>query len=526
MKIFTEKNFSKLIFLNATIGALMMLLGVIGYTYWDSEANLKKELLQMEEQYIKNKKISVRESVLDFIRSIDMRQKTTNTMLRSTLKDQVEQIHSIAMHLYQKNAVTMDKDTLEELIIEVIRPITFNNERNYFFIRSMSGMTKLWPSDPEQEGKSVYNNSELQVLNSVFTTVRQQGSGFNEYLWPKPGEDNDKLYQKIAYIKHFEPFDWYIGSSDYLVEVERDAQQHVTNIINQHASRTDDEYMFILDLRSMKGGEKFATMLVSPNHPDPLDNLLSDEYQDMQGETFRENFLNGLKKHGEVFVKYKNQKPETDKVRPKMSYFKLYPKWSWIIARGFYFDDLIDQINLIKGDHQKKIREKIYISLVILCVIFLGSLSISLLFAYKVTNVSFTSQEVINTQELALPLIYLRHLKGANWKFQIILFLCTGIFFGLSWKFPQINLSTLPFVLLALLSLLIVKEVLIEYRIKKGIFGTNRTEARALIEFIIKNSDDIDFTDSNGSLRRALLPAAEPASTEQPLPAFGEEATA
>ena len=53
MKIFTEKNFSKLIFLNATIGALMMLLGVIGYTYWDSEANLKKELLQMEEQYIK-----------------------------------------------------------------------------------------------------------------------------------------------------------------------------------------------------------------------------------------------------------------------------------------------------------------------------------------------------------------------------------------------------------------------------------------------------------------------------------------
>ena len=175
---------------------------------------------------------------------------------------------------------------------------------------------------------------------------------------------------------------------------------------------------------------------------------------------------------------------------------------------------------------KKKIREKIYISLVILCVIFLGSLSISLLFAYKVTNVSFTSQEVINTQELALPLIYLRHLKGANLKFQIILFLCTGIFFGLSWKFPQINLSTLPFVLLALLSLLIVKEVLIEYRIKKGIFGTNRTEAKALIEFIIKNSDDIDFTDSNGSLRRALLPAAEPASTEQPLPAFGEEATA
>ena len=387
MKIFSEKNIGKLIILNSSLVALLMWLGIVAHTFWDSKINLKMELLQMEEDYIKNKKISVRESVLDFIRSIDMRDKTTHTVLRRTLKDQVEQIHSIALHLYQQNAATMNKDALEKLIIDAIRPVTFNNGRNYFFIRSMSGITKLWPPDPEQEGKSIYNNSNenrLQVFNNMFATARHNGSGFNEYLWPKPGEDKNKLFQKIAYIKRFEPFDWYIGSGDYLVEVERDAQQHVTNIINQHASRTDDEYMFILDLRSMKGGEKFATMLVNPNHPDPLDNLLSDEYQDMQGEKFREKFLNGLKEHGEVFVKYRDQKPGTDEVRPKMSYFKLYPKWSWIIARGFYFDDLLAQIDRLKAQHEKTFYEKIKISLAILCFILLSALCISLLFSHKV----------------------------------------------------------------------------------------------------------------------------------------------
>jgi len=387
MKIFSEKNIGKLIILNSSLVALLMWLGIVAHTVWDSEINLKMELLQMEEEYIKNKKISVRESVLDFIRSIDMRHKTTDAMLRRTLKDQVEQIYSIALHLYRQNATTMNKDRLERLIIEAIRPITFNNGRNYFFIRSMSGITKLWPPVPEQEGKSIYNNSNenrLQVFNSMFATVRHHGSGFNEYLWPKPGEDTDKLYQKIAYIKHFEPFDWYIGSGDYLVEVERDAQQHVTNIINQHASRTDDEYMFILDLRSMKGGKKFATMLVNPNKPDPLNDLLSEEYQDTQGEKFREKFLNGLKEHGEVFVKYRDQKPGTDEIRPKMSYFKLYPKWSWIIARGFYFDDLIAQIDRLKEQHKKLFREKIRISLAIFCFILLGALCISLLFSHKV----------------------------------------------------------------------------------------------------------------------------------------------
>ncbi|CAK8719089.1 hypothetical protein GKODMF_10655 [Candidatus Electrothrix gigas] len=510
-----------------------MWLGIVAYTFWDSDINLKMELIHMEEEYIRNKKVSVRESVLDFIHSIDVRYDTAEQVLQRTLRNQVEQIHSIAMNLYRQNAATMNKDTLEKLVVEAIRPIRFNNGRNYFFIRSMFGITKLWPPDPTQEEKSIYNNSNedrLRLFNSMFAKVRHNGSGFHTYNWPKPGEDKDKLFKKIAYIKYFKPFDWYIGADDYLIEVEHDAQQHVTNIIAQHASRTDNEYMSILDLRSIKGGKTFATMLVDPNQPHSMNNFLDSIDEDTQGERFREKFLNGLKKDGEVFVKYKDQYKDEEtgkyKVRTKMSYFKLYRKWSWIIARGFYFDDLTAQIDRRKEQHKKLFREKIKISFAIMCLLLLGSLSISLLFAYKVKNVSASIKDSINTQDIALPLIYLRHFKRENWKLKLILFLCTGIFFGLSWKYSQINLSILPFLLLALLSLSIVKERLVEYRIRKGFFGTNRTEAKALIEFIIKNSEDIDFTDSNGNIRRVLLPKAELNPAKQPLPTFGEEAFA
>jgi hypothetical protein len=60
----------------------------------------------------------------------------------------------------------------------------------------------------------------------------------------------------------------------------------------------------------------------------------------------------------------------------------------------------------------------------------------------------------------------------------------------------------------------------------KGLFGTNRTEARELIDFIIKNSDNLDFTDSNGNLRRALLPEAKDAAEERIPGILGEEAPA
>jgi molybdenum cofactor biosynthesis protein B len=262
MKIFSEKNIGKLIILNSSLVALLMWLGIVAHTVWDSKINLKMELLQMDEEYIKNKKINVRESVLDFIRSIDMRHKTTNAMLRRTLKEQVEQIHSIALHLYQQNVATMNKDTLEKMIIEAIRPITFSNGHNYFFIRSMSGITKLWPPAPEQEEKSIYNNSNenrLQVFNSMFATARNHDSGFNEYLWPKPEKDKNKLYQRIAYIKHFEPFDWYIGSGDYLVEALTEAGHRNC----AKAIVRDDIYQIRATLSAWIADEAVETILVT-----------------------------------------------------------------------------------------------------------------------------------------------------------------------------------------------------------------------------------------------------------------------
>ncbi|MGB5684379.1 MAG: hypothetical protein WBM35_01105 [Candidatus Electrothrix sp.] len=128
------------------------------------------------------------------------------------------------------------------------------------------------------------------------------------------------------------------------------------------------------------------------------------------------------------------------------------------------------------------------------------------------------------TKKMVLSITYLRHIKRDSRKLKLTLFVITAIFFGINRGVPQVNLSFLPLILLAVISLLIVKELVLEYRIRKGLFGTNRTEARALIEFIIKNSDDIDFNDINGNLLHALLPKDKPASVEkQIIPPFGEE---
>jgi hypothetical protein len=65
---------------------------------------------------------------------------------------------------------------------------------------------------------------------------------------------------------------------------------------------------------------------------------------------------------------------------------------------------------------------------------------------------------------------------------------------------------------------LVAKELLLLYRIEKGLFGTNEHEARALIDFITRNADKIDFTGGDGKLRKVLLPEAQTAQVSSHVP--------
>ena len=62
----------------------------------------------------------------------------------------------------------------------------------------------------DSNGKHIF----LEFIKSV----RTDGSGFVDYLWPKPG--HDKPVRKISYVRGFAPWGWIIGSGIYLDDVD------------------------------------------------------------------------------------------------------------------------------------------------------------------------------------------------------------------------------------------------------------------------------------------------------------------
>lgn len=115
----------------------------------------------------------------------------------------------------------------------------------------------------------------------------------------------------------------------------------------------------------------------------------------------------------------------------------------------------------------------------------------------------------IATADLALSITYLNHLKQGHIGVKSALLLSV-VTFSIAAHYLGIDslrgIALLPLIPLALLTF---QELVVEHRIRNGLFGDNPVEAKAMINFMIQNAEDIDFTDNNGKLRKALVPTVE-----------------
>ena len=72
----------------------------------------------------------------------------------------------------------------------------------YIFIADMNGTILMHPANPELETKSILDMKDANgktFMREFVETAKTKGSGWVEYMWPKPGEK--KPSKKLSYIK-------------------------------------------------------------------------------------------------------------------------------------------------------------------------------------------------------------------------------------------------------------------------------------------------------------------------------------
>ena len=91
----------------------------------------------------------------------------------------------------------------------------------YLWINDMSPRMVMHPIKPELEGKDVAEMRDADgqpLFVSMIKVVHDQGQGFVDYKWAKPGHNS--AVGKVSYVKGFAPWGWVIGSGVYLDDVD------------------------------------------------------------------------------------------------------------------------------------------------------------------------------------------------------------------------------------------------------------------------------------------------------------------
>jgi len=110
-----------------------------------------------------------------------------------------------------------------------VASLRYGND-DYFWINDMQPRMVMHPMKPELNGIDLSDNKDTdgkRLFVEFADTVKQSGSGFVAYQWPKPGADRPQ--PKLSYVVGFAPWGWVIGTGVYI----DDLQQQVSSARNQ-----------------------------------------------------------------------------------------------------------------------------------------------------------------------------------------------------------------------------------------------------------------------------------------------------
>lgn len=162
------------------------------------------------------------------------------------------------------------------------------------------------------------------------------------------------------------------------------AVDFLSNISFEH---NRSNYIFVYEIHNFDGGDNFAKMIVNPNRPDLLGKFVSTNYKDQDGKKFREEFLQNIKKTGESYTKYSYKNPNTNSLSYKLSYFKYYEKFNWIIAVGVYIDEVEAELLQKQEEHKTLIKEQIIQNVILFFMFLIIAIFISILLSNKIYKI-------------------------------------------------------------------------------------------------------------------------------------------
>ena len=294
------------------------------------EQDYKTTVAQLESDFVQTEQARVRTKVNNMVDLVSYRQSVINQRLHNRIQQRVDDAHKIAMALYDFYKDQKSEGEIKQLIIESLRPLSWNNGESYIWIVDFDGHLQVGPDYlKEFEGQSIIDFEDAtgrKVIQEEIAIANTQGKGFLWDTFTKPGQPKDKQFKQLAYIKKVGIFDWYLGSAEFLDTAIKSTHAELLEAINQ-VGKGDSDYIFVID--------KDGNLLLNYARPDIVGRNM-DETEDENLHGLFNKMISTSETSLEEFISYNWVNPITGLVDKKMTYLKEVPESNWVIGSGFY----------------------------------------------------------------------------------------------------------------------------------------------------------------------------------------------
>lgn len=144
-------------------------------------------------------------------------------VLKERVRQRVDEAADMAQAVYDQAVGKVGDQELRRMIRESLRPQRFFQGRGYYFIDDMNGNCVLLPTATRLEGTSLIDNRDdagRYIMRELIRAVsNSERAGYVRYSWYPPG-NSTQMDDKVAYARQFTPFNWLIGTGDYVSAVE------------------------------------------------------------------------------------------------------------------------------------------------------------------------------------------------------------------------------------------------------------------------------------------------------------------
>ena len=316
----------------------------------ESIESYKKEAYAKKEQELQNY-VSLAVKTVEAYYS-----RTSTEKLKVEVQDELVKqtnfLFSILEAEYERNKNSLSEEALKDRLKSIVNATRYS-KTGYFWTNDFDAVVLIHPINQKLNNQNMHDYKDpngKQIFKEFAELAKKEKEGFVSYVWPKPGFD--KPQEKVSFVKLFKPYNWVIGTGEYVDNITTKIQEEALKTISEMRYANND-YFWINDSN--------PKMIMHPMNQ-KLNGTDLSTYADPYGtKLFVEMAKVANAKSQGGLVKYYWDKPnKPNDPKAKFSYVQKFGPWDWIIGTGAYVDDIETQIAAMEDNTRKEINVIIF----------------------------------------------------------------------------------------------------------------------------------------------------------------------